>query len=142
MIENETIEEILEDNGVSLYDTELTEENDRKIFRIYITSPNGVTLDMCAKITNIISPIIDTDPPIGGQYFLEVSSPGVERALRKPKHFQNSIDETIKLKTIHSKKYISKLIKADSKGITIEDKNKTVFIPYEDISNARTYVEW
>ncbi len=142
MIDNETIEEILEDNGVSLYDTELTEENDNKIFRIYITSPKGISLDMCAKITNIISPIIDTDPPASGQYFLEVSSPGIERALKKPKHFKNSIGEMIKLKTIHSKKYISKLLEADERGIRIEDKNKTVFLPYDEISKARTYIEW
>ncbi|NPA73540.1 MAG: ribosome maturation factor RimP [Epsilonproteobacteria bacterium] len=142
MIDEEMLAQIIEDNGAFLYDTELTEENDQKIFRVYITTPNGITLDECAKITNIISPIIDTNPPTQDKYFLEVSSPGVERALKKPKHFKNSIGETLKLKTIHSKKYISKLVEANDKGIKIEDKNKTVFIPYDEISKARTYIEW
>ncbi len=142
MIDEKMIEAILDDNGVKLYDTEFVTENDQKIFRIYITSKNGITLNECAKITKIISPIIDTNPPTSDSYFFEVSSPGAERALKKQKHYENSIGEMIKLKTIHSKKYISKLIEANDKGIKIEDKNKTVSIPYDEISKARTYIEW
>ncbi len=142
MIDERVLEQIIEDNGAFLYDTELVTQNDQKIFRVYITTPQGITLDECAKITNIISPIIDTDPPTQDHYFLEVSSPGLERTLKKPKHFKNSIGETIKLKTVHSKKYISKLIEADDNGIKIEDKNKIVSIPYDEISNVRTYIEW
>ncbi len=142
MIDNETLKNILEDNGVKLYDTELVEENKQKIFRVYITAKDGVTLETCSLITKIISPIIDTNPPLNGQYFLEVSSPGIERTLKKPAHFINSTGETIKLKTIHAKKYIAKLLKADDKNIVLEDKNRKITLPYEDISKARTYIEW
>ncbi len=142
MIDNETLKNILEDNGVELYDTELIEENNQKIFRIYITCKGGITLQKCSFITKIISPIIDTNPPVGGQYFLEVSSPGIERALKKPIHFINSIGEIIKLKTIHAKKYKAKLLKADNDGIVIEDKNKKTAISYTEILKANTYLEW
>ncbi len=142
MIDNETLKNILEDNGVTLYDTELTEENDQKIFRIYITSKDKITLETCSIITKIISPIIDTNPPINGQYFLEVSSPGIERSLKKPSHFKNSIGELVKLKTIHAKKYIAKLLNATDANIIIEDKNKQTTIPYDEILKARTYIQW
>jgi len=130
MIDNETIKNIVEDNGVFLYDIELTEENDQKFFRIYITKKEGITLDDCSKITKIISPIIDINPPTNEHYFLEVSSPGINRSLKKPIHFINSIE------------YIAKLLKADDNKIVIEDKNKETIIPYSEISKANTYIKW
>jgi ribosome maturation factor RimP len=139
---SETLEAILEDNGVKLYDMELTEENDQKIFRVYITSDETITLDKCADISHIISPIIDLNPPTNDTYFLEVSSPGIERALKKPKHFINSIGETIKLKTNSSKKIIAKLVNADEDGITLEYNGKKESLKYSDINKARTYFEW
>jgi len=142
MIDNETLKNILEDNGVILYDTEITEENNQKIFRVYITSKDKIDLETCSVITKIISPIIDTNPPVNGQYFLEVSSPGIERSLKKPFHFKNSIGEMVKLKTIHSKKYIAKLLNATDTDITIEDKNKQTTIPYDEILKARTFIQW
>ncbi len=142
MIDIDTLKAILEDNGVKLYDTELVEENEQKIYRIYITSDTTVTLDKCAEISHIISPIIDTDPPTSDPYFLEVSSPGIERTLKKPIHFINSINETIKLKTKDSKKIIGKLINADDEKITIEYNGKKESLKYSDINKARTYFEW
>ena len=142
MIDFDTLNAILEDNGVKLYDTELVEENEQKIYRIYITSDSTITLDKCAEISNIISPIIDTNPPTDDPYFLEVSSPGIERSLKKPFHFINSINEMIKLKTKDSKKIIAKLINADSEKITIEYNGKKESLKYNDISKARTYFEW
>jgi len=142
MIDNETLKIILEDNGVKLYDTELVEENDQKIYRIYITADETITLDKCAEISHILSPIIDTNPPTNDPYFLEVSSPGIERALKKPLHFINSINETIKLKTKDSKKIIGKLINADYEKITIEYNGKKESLKYNDINKARTYFEW
>jgi ribosome maturation factor RimP len=120
----------------------LVEENDQKIFRVYIISDKTVTLDMCADISRIISPIIDLEPPTDESYFLEVSSPGIERALKKPKHFINSVGETIKLKTNSSKKIIAKLLEADENGIVIEYNGKKESLKYSDINKARTYFEW
>jgi len=142
MIDNETLKIILEDNGVKLYDTELVEENEQKIYRIYITADETITLDKCADISRIISPIIDTNPPTNDPYFLEVSSPGIERALKKPSHFINSIGDMIKIKTKDSKKIIGKLINADKSRITVEYNGKKESFTYDDINKARTYFEW
>ncbi len=142
MIDTDTLNAILEDNGVKLYDTELVEENKQKIYRVYITSNSTITLDKCAEISHIISPIIDTNPPTKDPYFLEVSSPGIERGLKKPLHFMNSIDENIKLKTKDGKKIIAKLIDADSEKITIKYNGKKESLRYSDINRARTYFEW
>ena len=61
------------------------------IFRVIVTSKDGVNLDKCAEISRLISPILDIDEPMGGKYNLEVSSPGIERKFKKPEHFIASV---------------------------------------------------
>ncbi len=67
-IENK-LSKIIESYGASLYDTELVKEGDNNIFRVYITKDGGVDLELCAKISNDISPLLDIYPPTSGKYF-------------------------------------------------------------------------
>ncbi len=137
------IKKIIEDNGALYYDSEIVSENSNKIFRIYITAKDGVTLDMCAKISRIISPILDMEPPLNGAYTLEVSSPGIERPLKKDEHFRGSIGENIKIKLINTDKIIGKLNSFDGKILeVIEEDGEHTKIDLEDIDKARTYYKW
>ena len=140
----ETIVNILHDCGVELYDIETLSEHEQKIFRIYITSKEEkVDLDKCAEITKILSPILDLEPPVNGPYTLEVSSPGVERVLKKVEHFTNSIGEDVKIKLINTDEIIGKLdsIK-DNKLTIIEYDGEVTIVPIDDIEKARTYYRW
>ena len=83
----EQIKLIVENSGLKLYDIVTKKEHERNIFRVVVTSKDGVNLDKCAEISRLISPILDIDEPMGGKYNLEVSSPGIERKLKKPEHF-------------------------------------------------------
>ena len=139
----ETIRKIIEDNGASYYDSEIVSENSNRIFRIYITAKEGVTLDLCAKISRIISPILDLEPPVSGAYTLEVSSPGIERALKKNEHFVGSIGQDVKIKLINTDKIIGKLNSFDGKVLEIiEEDGEHMQINLEDIDKARTYYKW
>ena len=133
----EVIKNIVEDNGCELYDIEQTTEGDNKFYRVYITKPGGVTLNDCAAINNLLSPIFDIEEPIEGKYFLEVSSPGIERNLTKKEHFQKSIGESVKVNTTEGK-VKGTLSYADDEKIKVGDKE----IPYENIKKAKTYVDW
>ena len=131
------IKNIVEDNGCELYDIEDTTEGEHRYLRVYITKPGGVSLDDCAAINNLLSPIFDVEDPIEGKYFLEVSSPGVERKLSKPEHFQKSIGENVKVNTTEGK--VKGVLKsADDEKIVVGDKE----IKYDDIKKAKTYVDW
>ena len=136
------IKQIVEDNGFRLYDIEQTEENGYKYYRIYIQKPDGssVNLDECAIINNIISPIFDVEYDSDDSYFLEVSSPGVERSLKKPEHFKYSIGELVKLRLDDGSKIQGKLQDFDEEKQRINVKNK--IIPLDKIKKARTYFEW
>ena len=67
--------------GVKFYGTQTQKTGDNLIFRVFITKDGGVMLDDCVKVSELISPILDVNPPVSGKYYLEVSSPGLERIL-------------------------------------------------------------
>lgn len=139
----EKIEKIIESLGAKLYDDVVLKESGNTIYRVYITAKDGVTLDLCAEITRMISPIIDLNPPVGGKYFLEVSSPGIERKLKRLNHFENAIGELVSITTMSKDKFKGKLVQASKESITIEFKdNTTKDIPYSDIKKAKTYFDF
>lgn len=115
-----------------------------KFRRIYVQKEGGVNLDDCARLSEILSPIFDVEPPVNGEYFLEVSSPGLERKLSKIEHFAKSIGELVKITTNEKEKIEAKIIAVDDENITLENlenKEKTT-INFNDIKKARTFVEW
>ncbi len=143
-MDNQILKQLIEDRGVSLYDTEIVTDKDKKIFRIFITSKDGISLDKCSEITKIISPILDIDPPLNGEYTLEVSSPGIDRKLTKIEHFENSKDELVKIKLSCGEKFKSKIIEVKDKKITLYDKSdkEEKIVNFADIIKAKTYFEW
>ncbi len=142
MIDTEQLIKIIESCGVSLYDTEVVSEFDKKIFRIYITSKEGINLDKCAEVSRILSPIFDVEPPLEGEYLFEVSSPGIERKLIKPEHFSASVGEKVKIKLKNKEKFIGILEGFVNNTLQVRVENEVKEIALDDIEKARTYFEW
>jgi len=138
----EQIEKIVRSHGAEFYDTETVQENDQNIYRVYITKEGGVDLDTCAEISNDLSPLLDVHPPMKGNYFLEVSSPGIERTLKKPRHFQSAVGERVKLKIAGGEKIRGVLSAADEEGITLTNRDGEHSYDYPQILKARTYFDW
>ncbi|MDD6056044.1 MAG: ribosome maturation factor RimP [Helicobacteraceae bacterium] len=135
----EKIRILVESLGFSLYDILLLKENDNQILRICITKEGGVNLDNCQEVSLALSPLLDVELPEFEKYFLEVSSPGIERVLKTQEHFKGAIGELVKIKTIDKKEFKGKLIAADSSFLELENSEK---IPLEKIKKAQTYFQW
>ena len=86
---------IIENLGYELYDVIYEKEAKDYYLRIFIDKPEGISLEDCEKVNDAISDLLDEANYIKEQYFLEVSSPGVERLLRKEKHLKQSIGKEI-----------------------------------------------
>jgi len=138
----ESIKMTVEGLGLHLYDIVTTREHDRNIFRIFITGKDGVTLDQCAHVSRLISPILDVDEPMNGIYNLEVSSPGIERKLKTLDHFKASVGELVKIKDIANEKYKGKLLEVDGNNIIVETEFGKETIDFDEIMSASTYFEW
>lgn len=140
-MENE-IEQVVRSYGYDLYGTEIVKEGDHSIFRVYVVADGGVDLDRCAKISNELSPMLDVNPPVSGNYFLEVSSPGIERKLKTPNHFKYSIGEKVQLK-LNSGDKAKGVLKGFEEGvITVETDFGIEEYDLSTIKIARTYFEW
>ena len=141
----QNLEKLVKECGVELYDSEITSENGRTIYRIYITKSGGVNLDDCEKVSRLLSPIFDVEPPVSGDYVLEVSSPGLERKLEKIGHFNSSIGELVKFTALidgENKKLKGKILDTNEDEITFEIDGDFAKIKISDIKKAKTYIEW
>ena len=137
------LEALCKEAGLNFYDDELVSENGKKIYRVYVQKQGGVKLDDCAKLSEILSPIFDVEPPVNGEYFLEVSSCGLERKLSKLDHFAKSINELVKITTNEKEKIEAKIISVNDENIHLEFLNgeKTI-LKFNDIKKARTFIIW
>ena len=137
------VKEKIEKVGYELYDVLYVKEGSNKILRIVIDSENGISLDDCEKVNNEIKEIIDEANPIEEQYFLEISSPGIERLLRKDwqlKKFKGT-DANIKLfkKDENGKKeYTGTLGEVTENTLDVEIDGQNVTIDRKIISQVKT----
>ena len=148
-IENK-VEKLLETTinniGYDLYDVLYVKEGKDYYLRIVIDKPEGIDIDDCEKVNNAINDMLDEADYIKDQYFLEVSSPGLERVLRKEKHFLAQIGNNIIVKlfkAIDKQKEIQGTLKAyNENGIVLESDEKEIIIENSNIALAKTVFEW
>ena len=136
------IKALCEEAGLEFYDDELVSENGRKIYRVYIMKDGGVSLQDCANFSELLSPILDVEPPTDGEYSLEVSSVGLERTLKKIEHFQKSIGEFVKISTKAKESIEAKLLAVDGDLISLETQEGVLKLEFSDIKKARTFILW
>lgn len=120
----ELLAPIAEANGCWIYDVEYIKEGSDWYLRAYIDKESGVSINDCEAVSRALSDKLDEENFISDAYILEVSSPGLGRALKKDRHFEKSIGEEVELKTykpIDGKKNFSGILRAyDQDTVTIE----------------------
>lgn len=114
---------------------------DTSIVRIYIDTPEGVTVDDCAKASRQFSAILDVEDPIANRYTLEVSSPGMDRPLAKPEHFQSVVGEDVKIKMTTlingRRRFTGELVEATNEFAVVEVDGEQTELPYDEMDRAR-----
>ncbi|MDA3058070.1 ribosome maturation factor RimP [Campylobacter sp. VBCF_05 NA6] len=128
--------------GLEFYDSETASENGKTIYRVFVSKTGGVSLEDCEKLSRILSPIFDVEPPVSGEYFLEVSSPGLERKLSKTEHFSKSVGELVKITTSEKDKICGKILKFEDENLFLATTDGEICIKFSDIKKAKTYIEW
>lgn len=140
------LEKIILDLGYDLYDVRYEKEGKDYYLRIIIDKPEGIDINDCEIVNNAINDILDKADYIKDQYFLEVSSPGLERTLRKEKHFLSQIGNEISVKLFKpinkQKELIGTLEEYNNDELTIKVNNETIKIELKDIALAKTIFNW
>jgi ribosome maturation factor RimP len=135
------IEPILEPEGIELVDLEFKPERGKWILRIYIDAPGGVNLGDCALVSRQVGALLDIEDPIDHAYHLEVSSPGINRVLRKEKDFNLFAGSPVRIKTRRKlngrRNFRGMLIGMEDAMIVLEVDGQRVEISPEDVEKAR-----
>lgn len=143
---NSLIKPIVEENDCELYYIELAREDGEEYLRVYIDTENGVSMDDCIKVNRAVSEMLDIEDPIEYSYYLEISSPGIERKLYTEDHYNKYISSEvkIKLKKLHDgrKKYEGILIGFNEEMFNIESEGTEIHIPREKVSSIRLKGEY
>lgn len=119
---------IVEANGYELVDMEYVKEAGEWYLRAYIDKPGGFTLDDCELVSREFSEKLDEEDFIDGSYILEVSSPGLDRPLKKEKDFERSMGKLVEIRTYRpvdkQKEFCGTLTAYDSNSVTIEEEGQ------------------
>lgn len=146
----ERVENLLQDKitelGYELYDVEYAKEGKNYFLRIFIDNEKGIDLNDCEKVNDGIMDLLDEADYIKEQYFLEVSSPGIERVLRKDKHLDSAMGEEVEVKLfkpINKEKQLEGILTGyDKEIITLMYENDEIEIPRKNISLMKTKYNW
>lgn len=141
------IEKTIEDLGYQLYDVQYAKEGKDYFLRIFIDSKNSsISLEDCEKVNNAIEEMLDSADYIKEQYFLEVSSTGVEKLIRKEKHLKENLDKFITLNLFkplnNSKEFVGILKKYDDETLYVEVENEIIEFERKNISLIKKYYDW
>ena len=149
-IEN-LVKQKIEDLGYELYDVQYVKEGQNYILRIFIEKPNGsIDLNDCEKVNDGINDLLDNANYIKDQYFLEVSSTGVEKILRKDKHLNDNIGKEVQISLFKQidilgkkqKEIIGILKEFDENNIMLQLDKEEISINRKDISQIKTVFDW
>lgn len=144
----ELIKGPIENIGYTVYDVIYTKEGKDNYLKIFIDNEIGISLDDCEKVNNTITDMLDEANYIKEQYYLEISSPGIERVIRKDKHLEQNIGQQIDVKTFvavdetKKKEFIGELKNFDKDSITIKYEDKELKIERKDIALIKKMYEW
>jgi ribosome maturation factor RimP len=136
------ITEITDDFHCELVDVDYN----NGVLKIMIDQPGGLLSQTLVGVTKAVSRMIDAEDPIPGRFTLEITTPGVERPLKKPTHFKRSIGEDITIKTAPDvdgeRRVDGKLTAADEFGITLATDSGDRTLRYGEVRSARTVFAW
>lgn len=138
----ELLEPLVEDLGYELIWVQLAGGEGSQIVRVFIDHADGIGLEDCETVSREISGLLDVEDPIPGNYTLEVSSPGLDRPLVKPAHFERFVGQVAKIKThapnLEGRRRYHGTLKGVADGqVDIEVDGELYSLPLTDIEVAR-----
>ncbi len=133
--------------GYRVWDVEYVKEGAEWYLRITLDSDNGIDINDCEKVSRAVSPLLDEEDPIEDFYYLEVHSPGLERVLRRPEHFEASIGSDVELRLFapdenKKKSYTGKLVAFENDTVTIDAAGETVSLAMNKVSKVQTLFDF
>lgn len=140
------VEEIIADGPIELVDVEYVKEAHGWVLRVFLDKPGGIDVEDCRSVSEVLSDVLDREDPIPGPYSLEVSSPGLERPLKKESDYVRFAGRLANIRTYQAingqKNFQGTLMGIEDGKVLIEINGEATAIPLDMISKARLAVEF
>jgi ribosome maturation factor RimP len=137
---------VVEAAGLDLVEVTFHREAGRKVLRVVVDRDGGVDLDTISDTAEKVSRRLDLEGFAPGPYALEVSSPGIERPLRRPVDFERRVGDRVKIRTAEpiegARNHTGVLVSADAEAIVIATDGGELHVPHDRIASARTVADW
>ncbi len=137
---------IVEENGFELVDVEYVKEAGNWYLRGYIDKPGGITVNDCEAVSRRFSDCLDEKDFIEDSYIMEISSPGLDRPLKKEKDFERAMGKAVEIRTyrpIEKQKEFCGILRAyDGAGVTIQEEDRELRFEKKDIALIRMAIEF
>jgi ribosome maturation factor RimP len=137
----QVVEPYLRAEGLELDDLEFLGRGRSRTLRVVVDREGGIDLDRLGEVSHGLSRVLDHDTNLDGPYQLEVTSPGLERRLRRPEHFHKSIGREVVVKAT-SGSVRGVLVEAGPEACSVRDGEVDRSVPYRDLVSARTVYRW
>ncbi|MEW9697681.1 ribosome maturation factor RimP [Paenibacillus sp. SI8] len=135
------LKDFIEQNGFELVDVEYVKEGSNWFLRVYADKEGGIDIDDCGRISEYLSAQLDEKDPIADAYFLEVSSPGAERPLKKLQDYHKAVNSHVFVTTYEpidgAKEFEGLLLSFDGEQLVVEAGKKKITIPFAKVASAR-----
>ena len=142
----ELFEPVVNGMGFDLIEIEHFPNPKHGVLRLYIDKEGGVTVDDCSAVSHQISALIDVEEPIRGQFNLEISSPGLDRPLRRLQDFQRFTGSMVKLKTMMpldgQRNFKGRMLEVNEEVLVLETDTEEISLPMNAIEKARIVPEY
>ena len=143
-IARQLAEPVAGQQGIALWDVRFEKEGTNWYLRYFIDKPGGVNIVDCENFSRAVDCLLDEADPIEQSYILEVSSPGIERTLTRPEHFEPYVGSSVHVRLIRPRENTRDLIgelvgRGEDGAITLRlpEEENTVTIPWADIANVK-----
>jgi len=134
------VEEIIQGSDLELVDVEYVKEHSTWVLRVYLDKPDGIDLEDCQRVSQALDLKLDAEDPIPGAYSLEVSSPGLERPLKKASDYQRFKGRLVKIRTysgLHGRKRFEGILEGlRDENVVLKWEGDTIEIPLELVAKA------
>ena len=141
----EMAEPIVKEHGLELVDVEYIREKDW-FLRIYINKPGGIDIDDCSVVSSKLTKVLDERDPIKEKYYLEVSSPGIDRPLKKDKDFQNNYGKMVDVQLFApldgKKEFVGVLSSHSDMLISLIVEGKEIELERKAVASIRPHIEF
>ncbi len=135
------LEPIIKDLGYELILLEFGGSSGSGTLRLFIDGPNGIGLGDCEKVSREVAAVLDVEDPINTAYHLEVSSPGMDRPLAKPSHFEQFKGEIARVQMLAPvdgrRRFQGTVMGATAELVTLEVDGNAINLPFNDIEKAK-----